>query len=69
MVNETDATLQEVLNQVSAMEAVKVLPLCISAVVPFHYTGGATVKVAQQDNGISIMSGSCSTVLEPKPHG
>ena len=51
MIGKTDATPQEVLNQVSAMEAVKLLPWCISAVVPFHYTSGAGVMVAQPGQG------------------
>ena len=67
IINQTDATLQEVLSQVSSTEAIKLLLWCISAVVPFHYICGATTMATQQDEGIPIISGPCPTVPEPEP--
>ena len=69
MINQTNATLQEALSQVSLMEAIKLLPWCVSAVIPFHYISGAATMAAQQDEGISIVSGPCPTVPEPEPSG
>ena len=68
MIDQTDATLQEVLSQVSLMEAVKLLPWCISTVVPFCYISRAATAAAQQDKGILIISRPCPTVPEPEPH-
>ena len=69
MINQTDATLKEVLSQASSTEAVKLLPWCISTVVPFYYISEATTMTAQQDKGISIVSRPHPTVPEPDPHG
>ena len=69
MINETDATLQEVLSLASTTEAIKLLPWCVSVVVPFHYIRRAAAMTAQQDEGISIVSGPCPTVPEPELHG
>ena len=66
MIDQTDATLQEVLSHVSSMEAIKLLPWCISMVVPLHYISEATTTAAQQEKGISIVSGPCPTVPEPE---
>ena len=54
--DQTDATLQEMLSQASSMETLKLLPCCLSMVVPFHYIGKTTTTAAQQDEGISITS-------------
>ena len=67
MINQTDATLQEVLSQMSSMEAIKLLPWCIYVVVPFCYISGAATVAAQQDKGISIISRPYPT--EPEPLG
>ena len=67
IIDQTDATLQEVLSQVSSTEAIKLLPWCISVVVPFCYISGAASTAVQQDESISIISGPCPTV--PKPCG
>ena len=64
---QTDATFQEVLSQASSMEAVKLLPWCISAVVPFCYVSGAITIAAQQGKGIPTISGPCPTAPEPEP--
>ena len=69
MIDQTDATLQEVLSQASLTEAIKLLPWCISAAVPFCYISGATTMAAQQDEGIPIISGPCPTAPEPELHG
>ena len=58
--------LPEVLSQVSSTEAIKLLPWCVSAVVPFHYIGGAATMAAQHE-GIPITSGPCPTAPEPEP--
>ena len=68
MINQTDATLQEVLSQVSSIEAIKVLPWCVSMAVPLHYIGKAATMAIHQDEGISIASEPCPTVPEPEPH-
>ena len=57
MIHQTDTTLQEVLSQASSMEAIKLLPWCISAVVPFCYISRAATMAVQQDEGASIMFG------------
>ena len=69
MINQTDATLQEVLSLANSMEAIKLLPWCISVVVPFYYISEATTMATQWDEGISIVSGFCPTVPEPEPCG
>ena len=71
MIDQTDATLQEVFSQASLMEVVKLLPWCISAVVPFCYIGRAITIAVQQDEGISIISNPCPTASQPQPelHG
>ena len=66
---QTDATLQEVLSQVSSVEAIKLLAWCVSVVVPFCYISRATTMAALQDEGIPIASRPCTTVPGPKPHG
>ena len=60
IINQTDATLQEVLSQAGPVEAVKLLPWCISTAVPLCYISEATTTVAQQDEDISI-------VFKPEP--
>ena len=49
------------------MEAITLLPWCISMAVPLHYIRKAATMAAQQDEGVSIVSRPCLTVLEP--HG
>ena len=49
MFNQTAATFQEVFSQASLMEAVKLLPWCVSAAVPFHYLSRVVTIAAQQD--------------------
>ena len=60
---------QEVLSQVSSTEPIKLLPWCISVVVPLHYISKATTTATQQDEGISIVFDPCSTASESEPHG
>ena len=69
MIDQTDVMLQEVLSQASSMEAIKLLPWCISMVVPLYYICEVTATAAQQDVVISIVSGPCPTVPESEPHG
>ena len=69
MLNQTYATLQEVLSQACSTEAIKLLPWCVSVVVPLCYISEATTMATQQDEGISTVSEPCSPVGEPEPHG
>ena len=69
MINQTDATLQEVLSQASSMEAIKSLPWCVSVVVPFCYISEAITMATQQDKDTSIVSWSCHTVPKPESCG
>ena len=63
MLNQTDATLQDVLSQMSSMETIRLLPWCVSVVVPPHYIGQAATMATQQDEGISTISGPCPLCL------
>ena len=71
MIDQTDATFQEVFSQVSLTEAVKLLPWCISVAVPFHNISGPVTIAALQDEGIPTISQPCPTASEPEPepHG
>ena len=69
MIDQTDATYQEVSSQASLTEAVKLLPWCISAVMPFHYISRLVTIAAQQDKGIPTVSEPSPTAPEPEPHG
>ena len=53
------------------METIKLLPLCISAAVPFHYISRAITMAAQLDEGIPTESQLHPTTSEPQPgpHG
>ena len=59
MIKQTNAILQEVLSQVSSMEAIKLLPWYISVVVPLCYISEAAFMAAHQDKGISTAAESC----------
>ena len=67
MIYQTNSTLHKVLSQVSSTEAIKLLPWCLSMVVPLLYEVGT--MAAQQDKGVSIVSGPYPIVPEPEPHG
>ena len=67
MIDQTEATLQEVCSQVSSTESVMLLPWCVSMVVPLCYISEATTMAAHQDESISILSEPCSTMPEPEP--
>ena len=69
MIDQTNASLQEVLSQASSMEAVKLLPWCISTVVPLCYISEAATMATHQDENISIASEPCPTVPEAEPYG
>ena len=71
MIDQTDATFQEVFSQEISTEAVMLLPWCIPASVHFCYISGAITIAAQQDKDIPMVSESCPTVPEPEPepHG
>ena len=69
MIDQTDATLQQVLSQASLMEAVKLLPWCISAVVPFHYISRDATTATQPDESVPIISRPHPMVPEPEPCG
>ena len=77
MINQTDATVQEVLSQANSAEAIKLLSWCISEAVPLHYISEAATMAAHQDEGISVASEPCPTApkgepcrsLVPGPHG
>ena len=49
IIDQTDATFQEVFSQASLTGAVTLLPWCLSAAVPFCYISRATITAAQQD--------------------
>ena len=70
-VDQTAATFQKVFSQASLMEAVRLLPWCISAVVPFCYISRVVTTATKQDKGILTMSEPCPTASEsePEPHG
>ena len=51
------------------MEAMKLLPWCISMTVPLHYIRRAVTIAAWQDEGASTVSDPHPTASEPKPHG
>ena len=69
MIDQTNSTLQEVLSKASSTEAIKLLPWCLSVVVPLCYISEAASVAAHQDESISIASEPCPTVLDPEPHG
>ena len=69
MINQTDATFQEVFSQACLTDAVKLLLWCVSAAVPFCYISGAITIAAQQDEGIPTIFKPCPTASEPEPHG
>ena len=69
MVDQSDATFQEVFSQVTLTEAVKLLTWCISVAVPFHYISRAVISAAQQDEGVTNISKPCPTSSESEPHG
>ena len=50
------------------MEAVKLLPWCISAVVPLCYISEVASMATHQDDGISITSKSCSPAPRSESH-
>ena len=68
MIDRADATLQEMLSQASSTEAVKLLPWCISTVVPLYYISKAAIMAAYQEEGVSIAYEPCPTASEPEPH-
>ena len=69
MIDQTIATLQEVLFQESSMEAVKLLPWYVSMAVPLCYISVAATTATHQDKGVFIASKPGPTVPEPEPHG
>ena len=69
MINQTDATFQEVFSQASLTEAVKLLSWCISTAVPFCYISIAVTTAAQQDEGIPTIHEPCPTASQSEPHG
>ena len=58
MIDQTNATLQEVLSQASSTEAIKLLTWCVSVAVPLSYINEAESMAAHQEEGISIASES-----------
>ena len=68
MINQTNATLKEVMSQESSTEAIKLLPWCISVVVPLHFISKAATMAAYQDEGVSIASEACPMATEPELH-
>ena len=66
LLDQTDATFQEVFLQASLMKAIRLLLFCITVAVPFHYISGIVANVSQQDEGIPAMSEPHPT--EPDPH-
>ena len=69
MIDQTDATFQEVFSQASSTKAVTLLPWCISAAVPFHYISRPVMIAAQQDEGIPTIFEHHLTASEPEPCG
>ena len=48
MVEQTDATYQEVFSMVSSANSIKLLSWCISSTVPLHYMSGALATTTQR---------------------
>ena len=69
MIDQTNATFQEVFSRAGLMKAIKLLPWCLSAVVPFCYIRGEVSIATQQDKGIPTVSEPFPTASEPEPHG
>ena len=67
MINQSDATFQEVFSKAGSTEAVKLLPWCISAAVPFDYISRPATIAVQQDKGIPTVSEPYPTASEPEP--
>ena len=67
MIDQTDATFQEVFSQVGLMEAVKLLPCCISAAVPFQYISRTMTTTGQQGKDVSAIVMPCPTISKPVP--
>ena len=62
MVEEADATFQEVFSQVRLTDLIKLLPWCISSTVPLHYISRSLATTAQQDEDIP----ATTTVSDPE---
>ena len=52
MVEQTDATFQEVFSRVSLPDSIKLLPWCISSTVPLHYMSRALTTATQQGKDV-----------------
>ena len=50
------------------MEALKLLPWCVSAAVPFSYISKVVPIATQQEDGVSTVSKTCPTTSEPEPY-
>ena len=62
MVEQTDATFQEVFSQVSLANSIKLLPWCISSTVTLHYLSGVLTTDTHQGEDIP----ATTTASEPK---
>ena len=69
LLNQTDATFQEVFLQADSMEAIKLLSWCVTGVVSLHYIGGAVVTATQLIEDVPSMLELCPMEPEPEPCG
>ena len=63
MMQEANATFQEVFSMVSLTDSIKLLPWCVSSAVPFHYMSEVLATAMQQNKNIP------TTTTIPKPQG
>ena len=52
MIEQADATFQEVFSQVSLADSIKLLPFCVSSSVPLCYMSRALATTTQQDKDV-----------------
>ena len=69
LMNQTEATFQEVFSQVDSMEAVKLLPWCVTVAMPLWCISGAVATAIQLVEGIPSISELCPTEPKPEPCG
>ena len=69
LLNQTEATFQEVFSLVDSMEAIKMLPWCVTAAMPLCYISRVVATSVQLVDSIPSMSEPCPTKPEPEPCG
>ena len=56
MIEQTDATFQEIFSQVSLADYIKLLPWCVSMAVPLFYMSRTMATAMQQDEDVPAES-------------